>query len=318
MDFFVHPPVRGFKMPDTKLTQRSDGIVQSATRDLPQLAEYGVTPTVLAAITTKRDEFASLPTDYMLSGMMMMATQAKNDKHKQLETSIRRIADRVRLKFGAGHGMYTALGVAMLSRQTSDELVRTGHSVVAIGTQFLAELASEGVTAPLLAEITTQSDELDDLIDAKLAAVQNRDLAVFNRITVGNELYAMLVNLAGKGKSCWYGVNEAKHNDYVLYPQGESSNSQHIEGNVDAETVVNTSVNITDENTVITMRNTGPLPLRFFFAVNPTDISGPSEIIVEPSESISRTAAALGYNPQTVRFNVYNPEPQDGSYTVEW
>ena len=318
MDFFVHPPVRAYKMPDAKLTQKSDGIVQSATRDLAELADYGVSPAALAAITAKRDEFAYLPTDYMLSGLMMMATQAKNDKHKQLETGIRRIADRVRLKYGVGHGMYTALGVAMLSRQTSDELVRTGRSVVLVGTQFLAELASEGVTAPLLAEITTMSDELDDLIDAKLAAVQNRDLAVFNRITIGNELYAMLVNLAGKGKSCWYGVNEAKHNDYVIYSSGESSNTQQIEGNIDAEMVVNTSVNITDENTVITMRNTGAAPLRFFFAVNPTDTSGAQEVVVAPSESISRTAAALGYNPQTVRFNVYNPEAVGGSYTVEW
>lgn len=318
MDFFVHPPLRAYKMSDASLTQKADGIVQAATRDLADLATYGVSAPSLAAIAAKRDEFSLLPTDYMLSGFMMMATQAKNDKHKQLETAIRRIADRVRLKYGEGHGMYTALGVALLSRQSSETLVRTGRSVVLVGTQFMAELASEGVTAPLLAEVTSFSDELDDLIDAKLAAVQNRDLAVFNRISIGNELYAMMVNLAGKGKSCWYGVNEAKHNDYIIYPSGESSNTQQIEGNVDAETVVNTSVNITDENTVITMRNTGTAPLRFFFAVNPTDISGAQEAVVAPSESLSRTAAALGYNPQTVRFNVYNPEPVGGSYTVEW
>lgn len=318
MDYFAHSPLRGYKFADSYLPQLADIIKLLLQRDAVALADYGVTPTIITELFAKRNAFADLPTDYMLSGMMMMATQAKNDKHKELEVGIRRIADRVRLKFGEGHGMYTSLGVGLLSRQPSQELVRTGKSVVSICTQFLAELASEGITAPLLAGITTNATELDDLIDAQRVAINNRDLAVFNRITAGNDLYAMIVNLAGKGKSCWHGVNEAKYNDYVIYPSGETSNTQTVEGTVGGTSVVNTSVANVDETTVITLKNTGLAPLHFFFAVNPTDTTGASEVIVAPDETLSRTGAQLGYNPQANRFNIYNPDAQAGSYTVEW
>lgn len=318
MAFYTQSPVRASKMADSLFVQKTDGMVQTATRDLAQLADYGVGTETLDAIVAKRNEFAYLPTDYMLSGAMMMATQARNDKHKELERSIRRIADRVRLKFGEGHGMYAALGVAMLSKQPAHELVRTGRSVVATCTQYLAQLASEGVTVQLLADITTMSTELDELIDAKIQAVKNRDLAAFTRICVGNELYAMVINLAGKGKSCWYGINEAKYNDYIMYTNNESPSKQTIDGNIDAGMVVNASVSVSAGSTVITMHNRGTAPLHFFFAEDPTDSSAAYEVLVPPSERLSHSATQLGYSPETKRFNVYNPSDQEGSYVLEW
>lgn len=318
MDFFAHPPLRGYKFADSYLPQLADDIKQSLERDATELADYGVTPTVVIELMAKRTAFAIMPSDNVLTGEMMIATQAKNEKHKELEVGIRRIADRVRLKFGEGHGIYMALSVALLSRQSSRELVNIGRDAVVTCTKHLAELASEGITAPLLATITTLTGELDDLIDGQRLAVKDRDLAVFFRITAGNDLYAMIVNLAGKGKSCWHGVNEAKYNDYVIYPSGESSNTQTVEGTVGGTSVVNTSVANVDETTVITMKNTGTAPLHFFFAVNPTDTMGASEVVVAASETLTRTGLQLGYNPQANRFNVYNPDPQAGSYTVEW
>ena len=77
MDFFVHPPLRAYKMSDASLTQKADGIVQAATRDLADLATYGISAPSLAAIAAKRDELSLLPTDYMLSGFMMMGRSGR-------------------------------------------------------------------------------------------------------------------------------------------------------------------------------------------------------------------------------------------------
>ena len=309
--------IRRYRMSDARLVQLTDSVRQSAQRDAAELLNYGVTAATITALEAARDAFADNPTDEELSGDLVIATQAKNAQKLELQRQVRQISDRARIKFGEADGRFRKFGVELLTRQGDDELIRTAKRVVRVATGLLPELTSEGLTAIMIAELGATADTFDNLVDAQDEAFKNRDIAVDERISLGNTLYDLLVNLAAKGKLCWEDVNEAKYNDYIL-TASSSPATQVTEGNVAAQSVVSTSVTGVSTATVLTLRNTGNVPLSFYFAVLPTDPTGPSPITVAPNESVTRNAIELGYSEQASRFNVNNEQEAPGSYRIEW
>lgn len=309
--------IRRYRLSDARIIQLSDSVRQSAQRDATELADYGVTPDTITDLVAAREAFADNPTDEELSGDMVIATQAKNAEKALLQRHIRQIADRARIKFGENDGRFRKFGVDMLSRMGDDELVRTAKRVVRVATSLLPQLASEGLTAAMIADLGTSGTSFDELVDAQDEAIKVRDIAVDERIRLGNSLYDLLVNLAAKGKLCWEDVNEAKYNDYIL-TTSPSTDTQTVEGNIAAQTVVNASVTGVSAATVLTIRNTGNVPLSFYFALLPTDPSGSNMATVAPNEEISRIATELGYSEQQSRFNINNEQEAPGSYRVEW
>lgn len=309
--------IRRYRMSDARLVQLTDSVRQSAQRDATELIAYGVTAATITALEAARDAFADNPTDEELSGDLVIATQAKNAEKTELQRQVRQISDRARIKFGEADGRFRKFGVELLTRQGDDELVRTAKRVVRVATGLLPELMSEGLTAIMIAELGATADNFDNLVDAQDEAFKNRDIAVDERISLGNALYDLLVNLAAKGKLCWEDVNEAKYNDYIL-SSSSSPATQVTEGNVAAQAVVSTSVTGVSTATVLTLRNTGNVPLSFYFAVLPTDPTGLSPITVAPNESVTRSAIELGYSEQASRFNVNNEQEAPGSYRIEW
>ena len=309
--------IRRYRMSDARLVQLTDSVRQSAQRDAAELLNYGVTAATITALEAARDAFADNPTDEELSGDLVIATQAKNAQKLELQRQVRQISDRARIKFGEADGRFRKFGVELLTRQGDDELIRTARRVVRVATSLLPELSSEGLTATMISDLGAAADSFDNLVDAQDDAIKNRDIAVDERIGLGNALYDLLVNLAAKGKLCWEDVNEAKYNDYVLSASASPA-TQVTEGNVAAQTVVSTSVTGVSTATVFTLRNTGNVPISFYFALLPTDPTGPSPITVAPNESVTRNAIELGYSEQYNRLNVNNEQEAPGSYRIEW
>ena len=312
----IKPRVRIYRGADSSAIQTTDDVLDSAERDATELEAYGINEDTRNELRAARDAFSDNATDEELMGNLVIATQAKNTTRTDLRQQIRQVADRARYKYGEEDGRYRKFGVEGLSRLKDDELLRCARRVVRVGTEFLADLASTGLTAPILATLLATANTFDEQIDAQHSAIKERDLAVDTRIALGNEMYRLLVSLAGFGKLCWGDTNEAKYNDYVL--THTTSGSHATEGNIDGGAVVGTSVTGIDENTVVTLKNTGSAPLRFYFAANPQDPEGAVFAEVAPNNSQDRSAEELGYSQQQVRLNVHNVGGTAGSYRVEW
>lgn len=308
--------IRNFRGSDGKHIQNADSLKSSAIRDQEALEDFGVTPTTITELTAARNAFANSPTDEELSGDMIIATQAKNESRGEVQKQIRMIANRARIKYGEQSGKFRKFGIDMLTRLRDEDLLRCAYRVVRVGNIYLADLASEGLTAPMLAALTTTADTFDEQIDAQDDAIRDRDIAVEERITLGNDLYALMVNLASKGKLCWGEVSEAKYNDYVLNPSGSGKHA--TEGNIGGTLVVGTSVTGVDASTVLTLKNTGNAPLRFYFATDPTEVEDTIFVEVAPNQSVDHLASELGYSEQINRLNVHNATPVASSYRVEW
>ena len=157
-----------------------------------------------------------VPTDEELSGIQASMTENKNAKEKELQRSIRRIMARVGNRFGPNSGQYRRFGSEGLTRMDAAELYQCGKRVLRQPTTLLELLASEGLAQSHLTDLEAKNRAFDQAMDEQDDAIRDRDIAVEDRITVGNELYGELVRLSNSGKSIWVDENEAKHNDYNL------------------------------------------------------------------------------------------------------
>jgi hypothetical protein len=81
----------------------------------------------------------------------------------------------------------------------------------------LPQLRTTELTQDFLDTLEKNILTFDDAIDAQIASIRNRDIAVEERVGEGNVLYAELVKLCNTGKDIFYSINEAKYNDYVIY-----------------------------------------------------------------------------------------------------
>lgn len=312
----VKPKFRDYRGPDSTAIQTTDDVLGSLERDETEMEAYGVDAAARTLLQAARDAFSDMPTDEELMGDLIIATQAKNATRTDLRQQVRQVADRARYKYGEEDGRFRKFGVDALSRQKDDELLRTARRVVRVATTYLPDLASTGLTAPILAALLATANTFDEQIDEQHNAIKERDIAVDTRIGLGNHMYKLLVSAANFGKLCWADTNEAKYNDYVL--TRTASGSHATEGNIAGGAVVGTSVSGIDENTVISLTNTSNVPLRFYFASNPNDPEGAVFAEVPPQQSLDRSADELGYSQQHYRLNVHNMGPTAGSYSVAW
>jgi hypothetical protein len=314
-----HEELRRYKMSDAQLVQLADKLRESATRDLTDLADYGVLPATLIAFQAARDAFANSPTDAELSVEMVKATQIRNSEKAVLMQQIRQISERARIKYGETDFRFRKYGVDLLSKQGTDEIVRTARRVQRVAAEQLPELCTEGISQAMLDTLGTLNSNLDSLIDSQIDSIKNRDITVDLRIIAGNALYSMMVTIAAKGILCWLDISEKRYNDYVL-TENHTIDGHIIDGKIGSKEVVNASATGVTSGTVFRLTNTGSVSLDFFFAQNPTDTSNPNAISVLPGESQTITSTALGYNEynNACRLNVFNTTTVYGSYAIEW
>lgn len=309
----MNPLKRIAKMSDARLVDRAQQAVGGANRDVDELTPFGWDQDRIDALEQKRQNFADTPDDVELSGMMMEATAAKRAARKAgTEYCAKEIMLRVTLKYGDRSTTMKRFRAGELYTATDHGCWLVMKRIHRQATLLLTDLATEGLTA---AHLTTLADLITDMnnkMEAQDAAIDNRDLAVQQRILLGNELYAELVKLAEVGKRIWLNVDESKYNDYVLYPKTggvePDEDQQVFENEVAAEGVLNLSVTGIDGSETMTAKNTGAVPLVVYFAAQPTDLPAPGSGQLDPGEEATGTAAQAGYQSGVKEYlNVYNP-----------
>lgn len=310
---------RRYKMSDAQLVVLADKLKQCATRDLEDLAEFGVLPATLIAFQAARDTFYNSPTDEALSEDVAIATQIQNAEKAVLMQQIRQISERARIKYGDSDYRFRKYGVDFLSKQRTDEIVRTGRRVQKVAKEQLPELCTEGISQAMLDTLGVLNNNLDELIDRQLDTIKNRDIAVDLRIMNGNALYSMMVTIAAKGILCWLDISEKRYNDYIL-SENHTIDGHIIDGHIASKGIVNASATGLSAGTVFRFTNTGSSPLNFYFGVNPIDNNLSNAIEVMPGESHTVTATNIGYNESnnTTRLLVKNPGILESTYAIEW
>lgn len=208
---------RNYLMHDASLIQFADSLCNTAERDATALSAYGVTAATIATIRAAQVAFADYPSDNMLLGDNMTNTDEIEQLHLQLTTQLRQISTRAQMAYGPKSSSYRLFYLGKLSTLSSEALLRAAQHIGIVATERMAELAPEGLTPSHITDMNATSSALNAALNSKYSLAALRSSATVRRTELGNELYALLVNLSEKGKLCWGDVNATYYSQYLLY-----------------------------------------------------------------------------------------------------
>ncbi len=208
---------RLYTFSDATLVTKGLEKVAFMQRDATQFDSYGITATNITNLKNSLNTFADRLTDVEALGDQTQATENKDRKAEELRVAIADVMTRVRLTFPEESPKYRKFGTDTLSKQTDAELHITAKRVVRVGTELLAELASNGLTQDMLDTISTSADKFADAIVAMKIEIGDRDIEQEDRVEAGNAIYTILAKYTSLGQSIWETSDVAKFNDYVLY-----------------------------------------------------------------------------------------------------
>ena len=208
---------RDYPFADGDLKQKADGLADSLTRDLADLAVRKILAGNVTSLQGLISSFDEHSTDQELLGLVQDATDKKNAKRKEGEIAIRSIRNMAEIAYN-GRGKYLNFGFEEITKISDADFYRLAKRVGRIANKYLTDLAPQGLNAAQVTAIKTIATDFDNAIDDIEDAVENRDVETQERIKKGNALYAEMMKLASVGKSIYEDVNEAKFNDYVLTP----------------------------------------------------------------------------------------------------
>ena len=308
---------KDFNFSYAHLKQVGDNILNLIDRDLVEFTDHGFTPAKRTQLVDAIELFANFPTDEQMDGIKVAATIAKDNARKALEAKMRTMFIAAKNVFTENSGEYREFGNSEISRQTDEELVRTGNLMLASANKYASQLLDEGITVTKIDEFQDAKEKLDDNIDLQLSAINNRDTSTENRAKVANVLYHLIVKYCEIGKDIWYETSEAKYNDYVIYntPSGtneDAGDTDALSGTVEPSSVK--TVTTIDEDVTITMSNTGTEKL--YFALSPTEGAGGIDFTVQAGETLTKSTADMSPDGDGEFLLVKNPETVIGSYEV--
>ena len=149
---------RNYNLTDAELITFTTSLVNYLTRDLSDFALYGLTAEKITQLKTSNQQFEVFPTDIVLQGDVILATDNKMYIRDQLSKILRSIAIRVEQKWGLHSGQYKRLDLRPLSNLTDDSLLVSARMVHSKIGEYLPELGPLGLTQAMIDELKTITD----------------------------------------------------------------------------------------------------------------------------------------------------------------
>lgn len=208
---------RNSNLTDPELCMFTSNLCNTMTRDLSDIASFGVSSLSVTNLKALGDAFEIYPSDDMLSGDLMIATQDKNDKLELVKEGIRNMALRVEMKWGSQSGQYRRLGITGMNNMPDDTLLFTSRRVHTVMTGYLTDLAAQGLTQDMLDDFEDLNESFEVAKNEQQDKMNIRDMSTLERINYANELYNLVAHYCDIGKRVYVNSNQAKYNDYIIY-----------------------------------------------------------------------------------------------------
>jgi hypothetical protein len=285
---------REFNFEVSELLIKCETTLVVALRDKDQLLEVGFTNEKRLAFQAQLDALKLISTDDFMLGQQVARTQEKDTARLAVEKSLRTILVIAENLYGSSSGKYRQFGGANLGKLADDQLIRYGRNASATATSLLAELQPEGVTPAMITALNTKITTFDTALNNQITAIRQRDITTEERTTKANEVYRTLAKICTLGKNIWYGVNEAKYNDYVIYDTTSG----------DASKAINPEFTGILAGTVADNQTNAPIAAAAL-ALNGTQLTAISDEYGEfsidniPQGTYTLNATATGYQPAT-------------------
>jgi hypothetical protein len=223
-----------FTMNYSELAQRGDRVKAVVSRDLTWFIKFGYKEEITSKVEEKTEQFKGILPDMFWEGQKTLKTNAKEECRNNLIGLIGEIGFKAKLALGNGSKEYATFRFSGMDRQSDVELVGYAKHVCQTADFFKESLSTRNVTPELIIQTIDANTALDDAIDAQTEAISVREQKSVERLTLGNELYELIVELCDVGKRIWETKNEAFYNDYVLYSSSKSTAKTENEDTLEA------------------------------------------------------------------------------------
>ena len=208
---------RVYNMLDAELCMFTSNLCNVLTRDLSDLAVFGLTAAKIASLKALGDAFELFPADGALVGEVMITTENKNAIREQVLAEIRNMVLRVEAKWGPDNARCRTLNISSPSQLSDDSLFASAKWVHTKMTEFQPDLVDYGLTTEVLDAFADLNEKFELAKNAQAEANSMRILKAEERVNKGNELYELVSNYCGFGKKLYEKTSPAKYNDYIIY-----------------------------------------------------------------------------------------------------
>jgi hypothetical protein len=223
--------LRDYRFTDGDLALFANSLGISMTRDLAQLAQYGITILKINDLINLVNVFQAMPIDDTLRTDLSYAVEQRDILMNTVLNTMRSISLRAKAVFGENSAKYRAMSPGSISQMSDSELLISARQVYSSALTNAAALAPEGVTPAFLTTFNNNIQAYENAIDEVARKKISRDDSSEAKVIKGNEIYGLVVKYCDYGKLIWDGVSPAKYNDYVIYSgSGPSGLSGKIQG----------------------------------------------------------------------------------------
>jgi len=207
---------RKYRFTDGVLIQLVDSVILSATEDILVLDPLGVTTTRLAALEAANNAFRNTDDDVEWLGLVSEKRELKEAALALCETRSNNIRRMVQNVYGNRSAMYKRFGFVRINTRKELERIKAYYRVWRMATEHAADLAAEGLTAAVLADLLSACQNCDAAYDAMEDTTIDRDIAAEARTAFGNSIFAEVTKICNTGKSYWKDKSESRSNRYVI------------------------------------------------------------------------------------------------------
>ena len=210
---------RLYMMSDSELIAFANGLCLNITRDIIQFTTRGVLAADVVSLTALINAFEIFPNDSYYQANVSIAVEKKDNDRLDLTVKVRDVTQCAIIKWGENSPKYKKFGVRNISKLKDNEFFTTCRQVVLTATEYLDDLDDVGLTQDMIDAVEDGADTFETDIEAINTAITQRDIKTVERITKGNEIYNYVTKYCKIGKIIWDDIDEAKYNDYLIYPK---------------------------------------------------------------------------------------------------
>jgi len=210
-----------FALSFADLCMLASNLVILMNRDSVQFLTRGVTAQDISDFEAMGNDFEIFPPDEYYSALVSAEVEAKETARTNCTNNIRLISGFFEQMWGIADYRYKQLNIKSFHNRADSNFLTTARNVVAVATEYLADLSPIGLTQGMIDALETEAQTFEDKMNNINTQKALRDSKTQERTLNGNDLYNYCKKYSTIGKLIWENLDEAKYNDYVIYKTEE-------------------------------------------------------------------------------------------------
>jgi len=287
-------------------------------RDLADLSDRGITLAQINDMVALREVLEAIPANKTDNDAVSLAITSRNETATALTTAVRTVISIAETTFDEKSAEYKSFLIKALSKLTPSELYTQSPKIVTNGNKYFGEMEPNGLTAIMLTNITSLTNNLTIQVSDVVSLEGDRIITTGERRTAADNLFDSMSGMCQTAVGLYENINKTKAREYALYKnEGKIVMRKGIVKASKSSSPKTMGIKATTKFKLKT--NTGT-SLQYFFALTKGAVPTASAITVAFNKKVftTTTAAKLGYSKATgmIVLNILNENDDEAGFVV--